>query len=638
MKNAFLIAASLLIWTILAFVTCSGPASPDSIPLYDAETFYETTAITGASFSHDEERILVSTDASGVFNAYSQPFGGGTPVQLTESDDDSIFAVSWFPEDDRFLYTADQGGNELNHLYVRETDGSVRDLTPGDQLKAMFGGWSGDRQSFVVLTNERDRRYFDLYRYKVEGYERELILKNDEGWMPGSVSRDGRWVSLNRHRNNADSDIFIWDAENPDMPPVHITPHEGNVQHGSVTFSPDSAKFYYGTDGRGEFRQIWAYDLASREHTPAVEADWDVIFFSLSETGRYQVTGINQDAQTVFSIRDTNSGEELRVPDIPEGSVQRVTVSRSESRIAFYLNSDSSPPNLHVLEIDDLKVRRLTNSLNEEISPEYLVNSEVVRYESYDGLEIPSLLYKPKTASSTNPVPAMVWVHGGPGGQSRKGYSPTLQHLVNHGYAVLAVNNRGSSGYGKTFYHLDDRKHGDVDLKDCVQARQYLASLDWIDSSRIGIIGGSFGGFMVAAALAFEPDAFDVGVNIFGVTNWLRTIQNIPPWWEAQREALFAEMGDPATDEQRLRAISPLFHASNIVKPLLVVQGANDPRVLQAESDEIVEAVRKTGTPVEYLLFPDEGHGFRKKANRIAASNAYVDFLDLHLKGESAPP
>ena len=364
MTRALFIAASLLIWANLAFVACSGPASPDPIPRYDAETFYETTAITGASFSHDEERILVSTDASGVFNAYSQPFEGGPPVQLTESEDDSIFAISWFPEDDRFLYTADQGGNELNHLYVRETDGSAWDLTPGEQLKAMFGGWSGDRESFVVLTNERDRRYFDLYRYKVEGYQRELVLQNDEGWMPGSVSRDGRWVSLDRRRSNADSDIFLWDAENPDLPPVHITPHEGNVQHGSVTFSPDSAKFYYGTDGRGDFRQIWAYDLASREHTPAVEADWDVIFFSLSETGRYQVTGINRDAQTVVTILDTNSGEELQTPDIPEGSVQRVVVSRSESRIAFYLNSDSSPPNLHVLEIDDLKVRRLTNSLN----------------------------------------------------------------------------------------------------------------------------------------------------------------------------------------------------------------------------------------------------------------------------------
>lgn len=638
MTNARPLTASLLLWTVPTFVACTGPTSPDSIPRYDAKTFYETTAITGASFSHDEERILISTDASGVFNAYSQPFAGGPSEQLTQSDDDSIFAVSWFPNDDRFLYTADQGGNELNHLYVRESDGSVRDLTPGDQLKATFGGWSGDRKSFFVQTNERDRRYFDLYKYDGDSYERELILKNEQGWIPGRVSRSGRWVSLDKPRNNADSDIYIWDAENPETPPVHITSHEGNVQHVSVTFSPDSTKFYYGTNGRGEFRQIWTYDLASQEHAAAVEADWDVVFFSLSETGRYQVTGINQDAQTVISILDTETGEELQIPDVPEGSVQRVVVSRSESRMAFYLNSDSSPPNLHVLEIDDLKTRRLTSSLNSEISPEHLVDSAVVRYQSYDGLDIPSLLYKPKTASRMSRVPAMVWVHGGPGGQSRKGYSPTLQHLVNHGYAVLAVNNRGSSGYGKTFYHMDDRKHGDVDLKDCIWARQYLASLDWVDPSRIGIIGGSFGGFMVAAALAFEPAAFDVGINIFGVTNWLRTLRNIPPWWEAQREALFAEMGDPATDEERLRAISPLFHASNIVKPLLVVQGANDPRVLQAESDEIVEAVRKAGTPVEYLLFPDEGHGFRKRANRIAASNAYVEFLDLHLQRESAVP
>ena len=638
MSTARTAIVPLLVCTILAFAACTGSTSPESIPRYDAQTFYETTAITGASFSHDEESILISTDATGVFNAYSQPFGGGPPEQLTQSEDDSIFAVSWFPHDNRFLYTADQGGNELNHLYVREHDGSVRDLTPGDELKAMFGGWSGDRESFTVLTNERDRRYFDLYRYNVDGYERELVLKNEDGWMPGSVSRDGRWVSLDKARNNADSDIYIWDAENPDAPPVHVTQHEGNVQHVSVTFSPDSTKFYYGTDGRGEFRQIWTYDLGSQEHAAAVEADWDVVFFSLSETGRFQVSGINEDAQTVFSILDTETGKELQIPDIPEGNVQRVVFSRSESRMAFYLNSDSSPPNLYVLDVNDLDVRRLTSSLNEAISQEHLVDSEVVRYESYDGLEIPALLYRPRTASSSNQVPAMVWVHGGPGGQSRKGYSPTLQHLANHGYAVLAVNNRGSSGYGKTFYHMDDQKHGDVDLKDCVQAKRYLSSLDWVDPARIGIIGGSFGGFMVAAALAFEPEVFDVGINIFGVTNWLRTLQNIPPWWEAQREALFAEMGDPAIDEERLRAISPLFHANNIVKPLLVVQGANDPRVLQVESDEIVEAVREAGTPVEYLLFPDEGHGFRKKANRISASDAYVKFLDEHLKGESAAP
>ena len=634
MKHARICIAALIIGTAFTFAACTEPTEEGPTPRYDARTFFETTSVTGSSFSHDEERILISTDATGVFNAYSQPFDGGPPQQLTRSESDSVFAVSWFPNDDRFLYTADQGGNELNHLYVREIDGSVRDLTPGDHLKAMFSGWSGDRNSFWILTNERDPRYFDLYRYLVDGYERELVMRNEEGWMPGSVSRDGRWVSLDKPRTNADSDIYIWDARTPENAPVHITAHEGNVRHASVTFSPDSTRFYYATDGRGEFRQIWSYDLESQAHAAVMEADWDVVFLSFSETGRYRVTGINQDARTLVTILDTETGKELQIPDLPPGNISRIGFSRSEMRMAFYLSSDASPPNLHVLELDDLGARRLTDSLNPAIASEHLVESEVVRYRSYDGLEIPSLLYKPKSASASSPVPALVWVHGGPGGQSRKGYSPTIQHLVNHGYAVLAVNNRGSSGYGKTFHHMDDRKHGDVDLKDCVWARRFLESLDWVDSSRVGIIGGSYGGYMVAAALAFEPDVFDAGINIFGVTNWLRTLKSIPPWWEAQKESLYAEMGDPAADEQRLHAISPLFHAANIVKPLLVVQGANDPRVLQAESDELVEAVRKTGVAVEYILFPDEGHGFRKKANRITASNAYVEFLNLHLRAE----
>jgi dipeptidyl aminopeptidase/acylaminoacyl peptidase len=180
---------------------------------------------------------------------------------------------------------------------------------------------------------------------------------------------------------------------------------------------------------------------------------------------------------------------------------------------------------------------------------------------------------------------------------------------------------------------MDDRRHGEVDLQDVVAARRYLESLDWIDRSRIGIIGGSYGGYMVCAALAFQPDAFDVGVDIFGVTNWVRTLESTPPWWASFRDSLFAELGDPKTDGERLRRISPLFRANNIRKPLLVIQGANDPRVLQVESDEMVQAVRANGVPVEYIVFPDEGHGFLKKENRIQAADAYVKLLDRYLSG-----
>jgi dipeptidyl aminopeptidase/acylaminoacyl peptidase len=261
------------------------------------------------------------------------------------------------------------------------------------------------------------------------------------------------------------------------------------------------------------------------------------------------------------------------------------------------------------------------------------VAGEVIRYKSFDGMEIPALIYKPKGLKKDEKVPALLWIHGGPGGQTRLNYSPIIQHLVNHGYAILAVNNRGSSGYGKTFFAADDRKHGDADLKDCIEAKKYLATLPWIDTDKIGIAGGSYGGYMVMAALAFAPEEFDVGVNIFGVTNWIRTLKSIPPWWASFRDALYAELGDPAKDSVMLYNKSPLFHAKKITKPFIVLQGSNDPRVLQIESDEIVAAAKANNIPVEYVVFPDEGHGFLKKENNIKTSQEILKFVDIHLKG-----
>jgi len=252
-------------------------------------------------------------------------------------------------------------------------------------------------------------------------------------------------------------------------------------------------------------------------------------------------------------------------------------------------------------------------------------------------LDIPAIYYKPQQASAGNKVPALVWVHGGPGGQSRVGYFSLIQYLVNHGYAILAVNNRGSSGYGKSFYKMDNRNHGDKDLKDCVMGKKYLASLPYIDTSKIGIIGGSYGGYMTLAALCFQPDEFKAGIDLFGVANWLRTLKEIPPYWESFKKALYEEIGDPTTaDTVRLKQYSPLLHAGRITKPLMVLQGANDPRVLKIESDEVVEAVKKNGVPVEYVVFPDEGHGFQKKENEIKGYGQILQFLDKHLKGAPA--
>ena len=606
---------------------------PRKIRRYDAKTFYETISFGGASFSPDETRILISSDASGIFNLYSQQLEGGAPEQLTRSETDAVIGVSFFPRDNRILYSSDQGGNELNHLYVLEENGETVDLTPGENLKALFLNWSGDEKCLWVITNERDPKYFDLYRYDVKNYRSETVYENSgEYGIVDAVSRDGRWVALLKMRNNADNDIYVWDSLNPGDPPRLVTPHEGDVDHGVSDFSPDGGELLYLSNGGSEFMGLWAYGLESEEHRLVEEADWDIMYSYFSRNGLYRITGVNVDSRTEITVLDLREKRIVVLPDIPSGDITGVNVSKSGRYMAFYVNGDTSPSNLHVLEMETGEHRRLTESLNPVIDERDLVDAEVVRYPSFDGLIIPALLYKPHKASQEHKVPAVVYVHGGPGGQTRLGYSAERQFLVNQGYAVLAVNNRGSSGYGKTFYHLDDKRHGDVDLKDCVWGRRFLEGLEWVDGGRVAIMGGSYGGYMVAAALAFEPEAFDAGIDIFGVTNWVRTLKSIPSWWEAQREALYSELGDPFEEEEMLRAKSPLFHAGNIVRPMLVIQGRNDPRVLQVESDEIVEAARANGVPVEYIVFPDEGHGFRVKVNRISAAEAYLKFLEEHLR------
>jgi dipeptidyl aminopeptidase/acylaminoacyl peptidase len=346
------------------------------------------------------------------------------------------------------------------------------------------------------------------------------------------------------------------------------------------------------------------------------------------------VVAINNDARTEIKIYDEgNGGNLLTIDGLPDGDITGVNISNSEKLMSFYVSSSKMPSDLFVYNFEKKTVKQLTHTMSKEIDSTDLVAGEVVRFKSFDGMEIPCLLYKPKGLKPGEKAPALLWIHGGPGGQTRLNYSASLQHLVNHGYVILAVNNRGSSGYGKTFFAADDRKHGDADLKDCIESKKLLASLGYVDESKIGIYGGSYGGYMVMAALAFAPEEFKVGVNLFGVTNWLRTLKSIPPWWASFRMSLYAELGDPVKDSVSLYNKSPLFHAARITKPFIVLQGSNDPRVLQVESDEIVAAARKNNVPVEYVIFPDEGHGFVKKDNNIKASQEVLKFLDKHLKG-----
>jgi dipeptidyl aminopeptidase/acylaminoacyl peptidase len=637
MKNFFL---TLVAFTaLIAFSSCNqeGGKKPnptaETVKPYTIEQFYDNLSIGGGAFSPDENKLLVFSNETGIFNLFEISLESGERTQLTDSREESFWAIDYVPGTGEVLYAADKGGNEIDHIYLLKEDGSSMDLTPEEEAKANFYGWSDDEKAMYFTSNKRDPRYFDLYKMEVGKWEPSLMYQNDKGYNLGGLSDDEQYLGLVESVTTSENKLYLLKRESGEM--IEISEPDAPGSYSPSGFSDDGSTFYYITDKGQEFAYLAAYDLASGERSVVFEADWDVMYAYDSENEKYRVIGINADGKNQLVILDNKTGEEVAFPDIPDGDIKGVNISDSEEWMRLTVGTSKAPNNMYIYNFESKELKKLTETLNPDINPDDLVEAEVVRYPSFDGLEIPAIYYKPKNASAENKVPGLVWVHGGPGGQSRVGYFALIQYLVNHGYAILAVNNRGSSGYGKTFYKMDDRNHGDKDLKDCIYGKKYLQTLDYIDPDKIGIIGGSYGGYMTMAAMTFAPEEFEVGVNIFGVTNWLRTLKSIPPYWEAFREALYAEMGDPYTaDSVRLYNISPLFHAEQVKKPIMVLQGANDPRVLQVESDEIVEAVKQNDVPVEYVIFPDEGHGFVKKENQIKGYGSVLTFLDKYLKGD----
>jgi len=627
----------LLLLTGLAACTPKETESPPK--LYSMTQFMDIVQINGGSFSPDESKLLISSKETGIFNAVEIDLKTGQQTAMTKSTDNAISAYGYFPKDNRILYGSDKGGNEITHIYVL-SGGDVIDLIQDTTAKAQFYGWSYNQKLMYYASNSRDKRFFDLHTVQIDGtsedkvYPSTVVYKNEKGLDPTAISNDDRYLALSEEITTNNSNMYLLDTQSGKT--ELLSAHEGDVQYSAQYFSLDGTKLIYLTNEGSEFMYLASYDIASKTKTKLEEAPWDIMYSSLSRNGKYRVVAINNDARTEIKIYDESEGGKLlKVEGLPEGDITGVNISDSEKLMSFYVSSSKSPSNLFVYNFETKEVKQLTNTMSKEIEPTDLVAGEVIRFKSFDGMEIPSLLFKPKGLKDGEKVPALLFIHGGPGGQTRLNYSPMIQHLVNHGYAILAVNNRGSSGYGKTFFAADDRKHGDEDLRDCVESKKFLATLPYIDMEKVGIMGGSYGGYMTMAALTFTPEEFKVGVNLFGVTNWLRTLKSIPPWWEAFKKALYVELGDPNTaDSVALYNKSPLFHTDKITKPFIVLQGSNDPRVLQIESDEIVANAKKNGVPVEYVIFPDEGHGFVKKENNITASEEILKFLDKYLKGD----
>ena len=618
----------VIITLSILFICCQQNVD-SNLKVYKIEDFFNNVSISGGYFSTDEKKIIYSSNQNGIFNIYETNIQTGKINQLTTSNKESFFVRAYVPNSNDFIYTADNGGNEINHLFLKKGDQTAIDLTPNENEKSVFYKWSNDNEFLYYLSNKRDARYFDLYKMKIGEWIPEIVYKNKDNFSLADISNDERYLLLSKSITTSENEFFLFDVIENER--IEISSLPGS--YSSAGFSNDNKSFFYITDINKEFSYLNKYNIKSNESLVLYETDWDIMYSYFSKNEKYRIIGVNEDGKNSVKIIEVDSNLPIKLPSFDNEDITSVSFSESEEKIRLSVGSSKMPNDLFVYDIEDETLKKITNSLNPEIDSNNLVNAKVVRYKSFDGLEIPAIYYKPLNASKENKVPALIWVHGGPGGQSRIGFNPLIQYLTNNGYAILAVNNRGSSGYGKSFYKMDNRNHGEKDLKDCVWGKKWLQKQEHIDENKIGIIGGSYGGYMTMAAMTFTPEEFMVGVNIFGVTNWIRTLKSIPIFWEANRKALYDELGDPFTiDSVRLKKISPLFHANKVKNPVLVLQGANDPRVLQIESDEIVEELNKNNIPVEYIVFDDEGHGFRKKENQIEGYMMIKNFLDLYLK------
>jgi len=624
----------LLKLSLLLFLigSCIQRSEKTRIPKqYSIEQLYENLAVYASGFNADETKVLIGSNSTGIYNVYELNISDTLSKALTSSTEESFFAVNYLPHSSKFLYSADKGGDENSHLYLKsESDTSARDLTPWPKSTNSFFGWSDDKKSMYVISNNRNPQFFDLWKLDTESWKPIMIYQNDSGLNPGGISKSERYIALTKSVTTDKNELYLFDAKNKKMTRIS---NDNEAIWNPMAFEKNDSVLYYTTSDGSEFSYLVKYHINSGKAEKLYEDKWDVASMSLSENERFHTIFVNEDGKNKVLLFDHKTNRPIDFPEIKDGDVLGVDISESEKNLLLTVGSSTSPQNLYVYNLDKKNLKQLTSTLNKEIDQNDLVKAEVVRYKSFDGREIPAIYYRPLQADKDKKAAALIYVHGGPGGQSRVGFSNSIQFFVNHGYAVLAVNNRGSSGYGKTFYKMDNRDHSNGDLKDCIWGKKWLAQQNYIDSTAIGIYGGSYGGCMVLGALAFHPEEFKVGVDLFGVANWLRTLRSIPAYWESGRKALYEEMGDPfSADSVRLKNISPLYNYQKINKPLIVFQGANDVRVLPIESDEIVAGVKKNGVPVEYVVFPDEGHGFVKKENQITTAKRTLEFLDKYLE------
>ena len=580
---------------------------------------------TSPSFSHDRRYIAFLTNITGTPQVWRISVKGGWPEQLTYYDE-RVRGALCSPTEDRIAFATDLGGNERDQIYLLSPrTGLVTPLAVEPGIIHGLEPWSYDGKRLSYRSNARNRTFFDVYVADVSSGESQRVLEHDGTNAAAAWSHDGRLLLVRRSNTNLDSDLYLINLGSGGV--RCLTPHKGEASYSNPVFTPDDRSILCLTNRDREFRALVSIDVESNEEKLILEEKWDLGDLALSRDGSKVAYTVNEEGYSKLKIMDLNEGEIEEVKGIPKGIVSRATWSPDGRMLAFNFSGSRFNSDIWLFNRESGEVLQLTRSDRGGIPEEAFVEPELVRFKTFDGLDIPAFLYMPKTWEGEKP-PVVLQVHGGPESQSRPRFNSIIQYLVNHGFAVLSPNVRGSSGYGKTYIHLDDVRKRMDSVHDLKYAHRWLVESSRVDPQRIAIYGGSYGGFMVLAAVTTYPDLWAAGVDLYGIANFVTFLENTGPW---RRHLRASEYGDPVKDREFLGEISPVHKADRITAPLLVVHGVNDPRVPKFETDQIVGALNRRGVAVRYVLFDDEGHGIVKLKNRLIAYGAIIEFLEEHL-------
>jgi len=572
---------------------------------------------------------------SGQFNLWRVSVDGGWPTQLTAFTDDTVRTVGVSPGDGSVVFCADHDGDEFHQIYLVDANGGwAEKITDDAQVQHFVDGrsFSPDGSKLAYAANARRPTDMEIWVRDLESGDVRPVFGEGLFSFPGGWSPDGTKLLAIDLRSNSDTSIHVIDLETGDAP--EPTPHDEEGIYTPGPWKPDGSGFYFLSDEGREFRGIAFYDVASGSYEWVETPEHDVEEVAASRDGRIFAWLVNEDGYDRLRLRDMETGRDLPVPDLPDGARPHLTgfqppiaLSADGSRAAVILAGPRRPPDVYIVDTATGATRAVTESWIGGGFPESeLTPVELVSYPSFDGRQIPAWLYRPR--ETDEPVPVVLAIHGGPEAQERPVYSPVYQYLVSRGIGVLATNIRGSTGYGKTYQKLIHHDWGGGDLEDWRHAAEWLKAQPYVDGERLGVFGGSYGGFATLTCVTRLPEYWRAAVDIFGPSNMLTFVRSVPPQWVRY---MAQWVGDPETEEDFLRERSPITYVDKVRAALLVIQGAKDWRVAKAESDQMVERLRELGRDVEYVVFEDEGHGFTRYENEVRAYRLTCEWLESHL-------